>query len=198
MPTRRCAGPARCPSHYWASRGPARRVGRGQTSLHGSGWASACPLFYVSRSQPLPAAPATGSGMACTTSTTSGCGPCSHGNWGTSFRTGQAVTGRDCGQALVIHAAAHGHGGCAGGAAALGLAQRLATGPWWQRPLRAVLVAAARAAAFVVALVLLLVFANPEVLAWFPAYGLEPQRAGSGPGTGLAAGQITCCTWYCR
>lgn len=105
-----------------------------------------------------------------------------HGNLGTSFRTGQAVTGQ-LGQALVFTLPLTGTAAVLATLAALGLAQRLATGPWWQRPLRAVLITAHALPLFVVALLLLLVFANPEVLPWFPAYGLGP-TAGSGPGNG--------------
>ena len=94
------------------------------------------------------------------------------GDWGTSFRSGQAVTTR-LRQALRFTLPLTGTAAMLSVLAALGLAQRLAAGPWWQRPVRAVLVAIHALPLFVVALVLLLVFANPDVLAWFPAYGLE-------------------------
>ena len=76
------------------------------------------------------------------------------GDLGTSFRTGQPVRGQLC--------------------AALGLAQRLAARPWWHRPVRAMLVGLHTLPLFVVALGLLLLFANPAALAWFPAYGFNP------------------------
>lgn len=94
-----------------------------------------------------------------------------HGNWGTSFRTGQAVTVR-LRAALAYTLPITGTAAVLTILLALALAQRLATAPWWQRPLRAVLTTVHALPLFVVALVLLLVFANPEILAWFPTYGL--------------------------
>lgn len=93
-----------------------------------------------------------------------------HGDLGTSFRTGQDVTGR-LGQALAFTLPLTGTAAVLAVLAALALAQRLATGPWWQRPARTVLVALHGLPLFVVALALLLIFANPEVLNWLPAYG---------------------------
>jgi peptide/nickel transport system permease protein len=99
------------------------------------------------------------------------------GNLGTSFRTGQAVTTR-LWEALVITLPLTGTAAFLGVGLALLLAQGLAANPWWQRPAHAALVALHALPLFVVAVLLLLIFANPEVLAWFPAYGLD-QLAGS-------------------
>ncbi|MBH8559647.1 ABC transporter permease [Hymenobacter negativus] len=92
------------------------------------------------------------------------------GNLGTSFRTGQGVAGR-LRHALAFTLPLTGTAAVLAVLGALALAQRLATTPWWQRPLRVVLVAVHGLPLFVVALILLLVFANPDVLDWLPAYG---------------------------
>jgi peptide/nickel transport system permease protein len=94
------------------------------------------------------------------------------GDLGTSFRTGEAVTAR-LRRAVLFTLPLTGTAALQAVLAALVLAQRLAAGPWWQRPVRALLVTGHALPLFVVALVLLLVFANPEVFAWFPAYGLD-------------------------
>ena len=104
------------------------------------------------------------------------------GDLGTSFRTGEPVS------ASLRHALAYtlpltGTAALLAVGAALMLATRLAAGPWWQRPVRAVLVAVHSLPLFVVALALLLLFANPDVLAWFPAYGLDQPTDGD-PGMG--------------
>lgn len=96
------------------------------------------------------------------------------GNWGTSFRTGQTVTAR-LRASLAVTLPITGTAAVLATLLAFALAQRLAAAPWWQRPLRAVLTTIHALPLFVVALVLLLVFANPEALAWFPAYGLGPE-----------------------
>lgn len=93
------------------------------------------------------------------------------GNWGTSFRTGQTVMAR-LRTALAYTLPITGTAAVLATLLALALAQRLATAPWWQRPLRAALTTVHALPLFVVALLLLLGFANPGVLAWFPAYGL--------------------------
>lgn len=93
-----------------------------------------------------------------------------HGDLGTSFRTGQGVAG-SLRRALAFTLPLTGTAAVLAVLGALALAQRLATAPWWQRPVRAVLVAVHGLPLFVVALVLLLVFANPDVLDWLPAYG---------------------------
>ena len=95
------------------------------------------------------------------------------GNWGTSFRTGQAVTAR-LGDALSFTLPLTGTAALLAVLAALGLGQRLAGRPWWHRLLRTSLVTLHALPLFVVALALLLTLANPEVVAWFPAYGLSP------------------------
>ncbi|WP_210513777.1 ABC transporter permease subunit [Hymenobacter terricola] len=95
-----------------------------------------------------------------------------HGDWGTSFRTGQAVPAR-LRAALAYTLPLTGAAAVLAVLAALALAQRLAAAPWWQQPLRVLLTAVHALPLFVVALALLLVFANPEVVAWFPAYGLD-------------------------
>jgi peptide/nickel transport system permease protein len=94
------------------------------------------------------------------------------GDWGTSFRNGQPVTTR-LRQALRFTLPLTGTAAVLAVLAALALAQRLAAAPWWQQPVRTLLVAVHGLPLFLVALVLLLMFANPEVLDWFPAYGLE-------------------------
>ncbi len=94
------------------------------------------------------------------------------GDLGTSFRTGQAVAAR-LRYALGFTLPLTGTAAVLAVLAALGLAQRLAAEPWWQRPVRAALAALHALPLFVVALALLLVFANPDVFAWFPAYGLD-------------------------
>ncbi len=105
------------------------------------------------------------------------------GDLGRSFRTGQPVTERLAaalrytvpltGTALVLAAAA-----------ALALGQRLAARPWWQGPVRSLLAGLQALPLFLVALALLLLLANPEVLAWFPAQGAD---AGWEPDQGLGA-----------
>lgn len=93
-----------------------------------------------------------------------------HGDLGTSFRTGENVASR-LRHALTFTLPLTGMAAVLAVLGALALAQRLATAPWWQRPLRAGLVAVHGLPLFVVALLLLLVFANPDVLDWLPAYG---------------------------
>lgn len=113
-----------------------------------------------------------------------------HGNLGTSFRTGQDVAGR-LRQALAFTLPLTGTAAVLATLAALTLAQRLATGPWWQRPAHTVLVALHGLPLFVVALALLLVFANPEVLSWLPAYGFgESNEAGLSTGQRVADGLL--------
>ena len=103
-----------------------------------------------------------------------------HGDLGTSYRTGQPVVTR-LRDALAFTLPLTGTAAVLAGLAALALAQRLAAGPWWQRPVRTLLVTVHALPLFVVALALLLAFANPEVFAWFPAYGLDqPSDAESG------------------
>lgn len=111
-----------------------------------------------------------------------------HGDLGTSFRTGQAVTTR-LGTALSFTLPLTGTAAVLAVLAALTLAQRLAAGPWWRRAVRAVLLFVHALPLFVVALLLLLLLANPEVVALFPAYGLDEPTAGES-GWGAAANYL--------
>ncbi len=95
-----------------------------------------------------------------------------HGDLGTSFRTGRAVRSQ-LQTALAFTLPLTGTAAVLVVLAALALAQRLAARPWWHRPVRSLLVGLHTLPLFIVALALLLVFANPEVLAWFPAYGFD-------------------------
>ena len=108
-----------------------------------------------------------------------------HGDLGTSFRTGQPVGAR-LRYALSFTLPLTSTAAALAALLALALAQRLATQPWWHKPARTALATAHALPLFVVALVLLLVFANPEVVAWFPAYGLDqPTEADVGAGSRL-------------
>ena len=95
-----------------------------------------------------------------------------HGNLGISFRTGQSVAAR-LRHALTFTLPLTGTAAVLAVLTALWLAQRLAARPWWQQAMRAALTTVHAFPLFVVALVLLLAFANPDVFAWFPAYGLD-------------------------
>lgn len=111
-----------------------------------------------------------------------------HGNWGTSFRTGQSVASH-LRHALAFTLPLTGTAAVLAVLSTLALAQRLAMASWWQRPLRAVLVAVHGLPLFVVALVLLLVFANPDVLDWLPAYGFgQANELSTSTGQQLANG----------
>ncbi|MBF9239112.1 ABC transporter permease [Hymenobacter sp. BT683] len=101
-----------------------------------------------------------------------------HGDLGTSFRTAQPVTTRMC-SALGFTLPLTGTAALLAVLTALALARRLAAKPWWQHPVRAALVAVHALPLFVLALLLLLTFANPAVVAWFPAYGLDQLAADS-------------------
>ncbi|MBD2767118.1 ABC transporter permease [Hymenobacter sp. BT664] len=94
------------------------------------------------------------------------------GELGTSFRTGQEVTAQ-LREALAITLPFTGTAALLAVGLALLLAQQLAARPWWQRPAQAALVALHAMPLFVIALLLLLLFANPEVLTWFPTYGFD-------------------------
>ena len=100
-----------------------------------------------------------------------------HGDLGTSFRTGQPVISR-LRTAFAFTLPLTGTAAVLAVLLSLALAQRLAAKPWWQQPVRAMLTAVHALPLFVVALVLLLVFANPEVFAWFPTYGLDQPSDG--------------------
>ena len=95
------------------------------------------------------------------------------GDLGTSFRTGQPVAAR-LGRALAFTLPLTGMAALLATLAALGLAVQLAANPSWQRLARPVLVAVHALPLFVVALALLLLLANPDFLAWFPAYAGAP------------------------
>ena len=95
-----------------------------------------------------------------------------HGDLGTSFRTGQAVT-TQLGHALTLTLPLTGTAAALAVLAAIFLARRLAAGPWWQRPVRTALAGLHALPLFLVALALLLLLANPEALDWFPAYGFD-------------------------
>ncbi len=96
-----------------------------------------------------------------------------HGNMGTSFRSGEPVV-RRLARALAFTLPLTGTAGVLAAVAALALATSLAAAPRWQRPVRAALVALHSLPLFIIALGLLLLFANPELLEWFPAYGFAP------------------------
>ena len=87
-----------------------------------------------------------------------------HGDLGTSFRTGQPVGAR-LRYALSFTLPLASTAAALAALLALVLAQRLATQPCWHKPARTALATAHALPLFVVALVLLLVFANPEVVA---------------------------------
>lgn len=109
----------------------------------------------------------------------------SHGELGTSFRTGQPVSS-ELGTALALTLPLTGTAALLLVLTALWLAQRLAARPWWYHPVHRLLVALHTLPLFVLALTLLLLFANPDVLPWFPAYGFE--SAGEATGSPLAQG----------
>lgn len=74
------------------------------------------------------------------------------------------------------------------------LAEQLAAQPWWQPVLQAALTALQALPLFAIALALLLLLANPEVVAWFPPYGLgqaTPADSGWGPWLGTYAYHAT-------
>ena len=102
-----------------------------------------------------------------------------HGSLGTSFRTGEAVTVR-LRQALVFTLPLTGMAAALAVLLAVLLAQRLAARPRWGPAVRVVLTTMHALPLFVVALLLLLLFANPDVLAWFPSYGLDQPADASG------------------
>jgi peptide/nickel transport system permease protein len=98
------------------------------------------------------------------------------GNMGTSFRSGEPVAQR-LARALAFTLPLTGTAAMLAAMAALALATFLAAAPRWQRPVRAALVALHSLPLFVIALGLLLLLANPELLEWFPASGLAPEDA---------------------
>ena len=90
------------------------------------------------------------------------------GNLGTSFRTGAPVTQR-LARALAFTLPLTATAAGLAVAAALALAMRLAVGPSWQLPVRMGLVTLQALPLFVVAMGLLVLLANPDMLDWFPA-----------------------------
>jgi peptide/nickel transport system permease protein len=93
------------------------------------------------------------------------------GKLGHSYRTGEAVH-LQLRTALAYTVPLVGSAALLAFLLALGLAQHLATRPRYWPALQAVLLGIQSLPLFVVALALLLLFANPEMLDWFPAYGL--------------------------
>lgn len=97
-----------------------------------------------------------------------------HGNLGTSFRSGELVSQR-LAHALSFTLPLTGVAAVLATLAALVLAVGTTAFPRWQGLVRTALVGLHSVPLFVVALALLLLFANPELLNWFPAYGAAPQ-----------------------
>jgi peptide/nickel transport system permease protein len=95
-----------------------------------------------------------------------------HGKLGLSLRTGQPVADR-LRNALTYTLPLTGLAILLTIATALVLAQRLAARPWWHRLGQSMLAGLQALPLFIVALILLLMFANPAVLNWLPAYGLS-------------------------
>lgn len=138
------------------------------------------PLFYVSRA-------ASGWRWHSHNQYQVWLGQSLRGNLGVSFRTGEPVAAR-LGTALAYTAPLTGTALLLAVAAAMLLGQGLAARSWWQHPVRNLLAAVQALPLFVVALLLLLLFANPEAFAWFPAYGLEQELTDeAGLGTRLAS-----------
>lgn len=102
------------------------------------------------------------------------------GDLGTSFRTRQPVVAR-LRDALSFTLPLTGTAAVLAIGMALLLAQRLAARPWWQGPVRVGLAALHALPLFIIALALLLLFANPDVFAWFPAYGFDQLSSGESP-----------------
>ena len=90
------------------------------------------------------------------------------GSLGTSFRTGEPVTQR-LARALAFTLPVTATAAVLVALAALALAVWLAAAPRWQLPVRTALLALQSLPLFIIALALLLLLANPDVLDWFPA-----------------------------
>lgn len=74
------------------------------------------------------------------------------------------------------------------------LAEQLAAQPWWQPLMQTALTSLQALPLFAIALALLLLLANPLMLAWFPSYGLgqaAPAEVGWGPWLGTYAYHAT-------
>jgi len=123
------------------------------------------PLFYASRT-------ATGWQWHPHNQYHSWLRQCMRGELGVSFRTGQPVAQR-LGAALAYTLPLTSTALLLAVGLMVGLAQWLARPSRWQQLVRRLLAAVQAMPLFVVALLLLLLFANPEVLAWFPSYGME-------------------------
>lgn len=108
-----------------------------------------------------------------------------HGSLGSSFRTGEPVM-RRLARALALTLPLTATAAVLATVAALALASWLAAAPRWQLPMRTSLVGLQSLPLFVVALALLLLLANPDVLDWFPADGLADVSI-KFPPTGLLA-----------
>ncbi|WP_460502183.1 ABC transporter permease, partial [Hymenobacter agri] len=95
------------------------------------------------------------------------------GDLGRSFRSGAPV-GQQLRQALAFTLPVTGAAAVLAALIAVALATWLAATPRWQPPVRAVLIGWHAVPLFLSALGLLLLFANPEMLNWFPADGFVP------------------------
>lgn len=94
-----------------------------------------------------------------------------HGRLGSSYRSGEPVSQR-LAQALAFTLPLTGTAAVLAALAALALACALAAAPRWQPPVRTALVGLHSVPLFIVAMGLLLLLANPELLNWFPADGV--------------------------
>ena len=113
------------------------------------------------------------------------------GQWGTSARSGRPV-GELLGAALAVSLPLMGGAALLAVGAALALGQWLAARPPAGRWVRAALAALQSVPGFALALALLLAFANPEVLDWFPVGELPLAAGPDGPAaaTGPALAQL--------
>lgn len=105
------------------------------------------------------------------------------GNMGTSLGSGEAVAGQ-LWQALAYTLPIVGIALVISLLLAWQLAEQLAAQPWWQPIMQVALTGLQALPLFAIALALLLLLANPEVVAWFPPYGLgqtTPADVGWGP-----------------
>jgi peptide/nickel transport system permease protein len=110
-----------------------------------------------------------------------------HGDWGTSLRNNLPVTDQLL-QALAYTMPLVGTALLFTLLLAWQLAEVLAARPWWQPIAQTVLTGLQALPLFAIALALLLLFTSPEVLGWFPPYGLSQQApAEVGWGSWLAS-----------
>ena len=131
------------------------------------------PLFYFDRTPARPPQPATWHWHGLTNQYNSWLQQVMQGELGASYRTGQPV-GQRLRESLAYTVPLTGTAALLAVALAVGLTQAVAGQPRWRRAMLAALSGLAALPVFVVALALLLLLANPDVLAWFPAYGLNP------------------------